>query len=104
MVVSVSSREQGETNGSNEEKNRQEVENFSAAEARGQAEATQNADDEEEEVHHTIRPRDYVGYGKWGLLPESWPNKNTKVALNFVIHYEEGSEECVLHGDGDDES
>ena len=26
-----------------------------------------------------------------------------KVALNFVINYEEGAEKCVLHGDNESE-
>ncbi|MBN9227909.1 MULTISPECIES: polysaccharide deacetylase family protein [Legionella] len=41
--------------------------------------------------------RDLVGYG-----PEenkcSWPNK-AKLAINFVINYEEGAELCPLNGD-----
>lgn len=31
-----------------------------------------------------------------------WPHK-AKVALNFVINYEEGGENCLLHGDGESE-
>jgi len=42
-------------------------------------------------------PRDLVGYGE--NPPHSkWPNK-AKLALQFVINYEEGGENCVLHGD-----
>ncbi|CAJ1969568.1 unnamed protein product [Cylindrotheca closterium] len=41
--------------------------------------------------------RDVVGYGKRPVVPH-WPNK-AKVALNFVINYEEGGERCILHGD-----
>lgn len=41
--------------------------------------------------------RDVIGYGKRPVVPH-WPNK-AKVALNFVINYEEGGERCVLHGD-----
>ena len=41
--------------------------------------------------------RDVVGYGKRPVQPH-WPNK-AKVALNFVINYEEGGEMCTLHGD-----
>ena len=38
-----------------------------------------------------------VGYGK--KLPKvKWPN-NAKLALQIVLNYEEGSENCVLHGD-----
>ena len=41
--------------------------------------------------------RDMVGYGK--KLPKiTWPN-NAKLALQIVLNYEEGSENCVLHGD-----
>ena len=42
-------------------------------------------------------PRNMVGYGKSGFKPE-WPNK-AKLALQIVLNYEEGSENCVLHGD-----
>lgn len=42
-------------------------------------------------------PRDMVGYGQ--KLPKvKWPN-NAKLALQIVLNYEEGSENCVLHGD-----
>jgi len=42
-------------------------------------------------------PRNMVGYGK--KLPEVvWPN-NAKLALQIVLNYEEGSENCVLHND-----
>lgn len=41
--------------------------------------------------------RDVIGYGKRPVVPH-WPNK-AKVALNFVINYEEGGENCILHGD-----
>ena len=42
-------------------------------------------------------PRDMLGYGQHSLDPK-WPNK-AKVALQFVINYEEGGENCILHGD-----
>ena len=42
--------------------------------------------------------RDVVGYGANPVNPH-WP-KAAKVALNFVINYEEGGEMCTLHGDG----
>ena len=32
----------------------------------------------------------------------TWPN-GAKVALNFVLNYEEGGENCLLHGDGESE-
>ena len=42
-------------------------------------------------------PRNMIGYGN--KLPKvEWPNK-AKLALQFVLNYEEGSENCVLHGD-----
>ena len=42
-------------------------------------------------------PRDLIGYG--GKPPHAnWPNK-ARIAVQFVLNYEEGSENCVLHGD-----
>jgi hypothetical protein len=41
--------------------------------------------------------RDVVGYGKSPVHPH-WP-RSAKVALNFVINFEEGGEMCTLHGD-----
>ena len=45
-------------------------------------------------------PRDVLGYGKTAVSPH-WP-RHAKVALNFVLHYEEGGELCLLHGDAAD--
>ena len=42
-------------------------------------------------------PRDMVGYGARPPHPR-WPG-NARVALQFVINYEEGGENCILHGD-----
>ncbi|MDX1404920.1 MAG: allantoinase PuuE [Woeseiaceae bacterium] len=42
-------------------------------------------------------PRDLVGYGAKPPQVE-WPGK-ARVALQFVVNYEEGAENCVLHGD-----
>ncbi len=42
-------------------------------------------------------PRDLIGYGARPPHPH-WPN-NARIALQFVLNYEEGSENCVLHGD-----
>jgi putative urate catabolism protein len=42
-------------------------------------------------------PRDMIGYGANPPHP-NWPNK-ARIAVQFVINYEEGSENCVLHGD-----
>ncbi len=42
-------------------------------------------------------PRDLTGYGN--TPPKvNWPG-NARIALQFVINYEEGAENCVLHGD-----
>jgi putative urate catabolism protein len=46
-------------------------------------------------------PRDLVGYGR--NPPHSqWPGQ-ARVALQFVLNYEEGGENAVLHGDGGSE-
>ena len=47
-------------------------------------------------------PRDMVGYGQH---PPSanWPNK-ARTAVQFVVNYEEGAENCVLHGDAASEA
>lgn len=42
-------------------------------------------------------PRDLIGYGR-NLPQVTWPGK-ARVALQFVLNYEEGGENCVLHGD-----
>ena len=42
-------------------------------------------------------PRDLVGYGQNPPLAK-WPNK-ARLAVQFVINFEEGGENCVLHGD-----
>lgn len=45
--------------------------------------------------------RDVVGYA--GKPPKVlWPD-GAKVALNLVLNYEEGAENCLLHGDGESE-
>ncbi|WP_298565424.1 allantoinase PuuE [uncultured Aliiroseovarius sp.] len=41
--------------------------------------------------------RDMRGYGPTPPNPQ-WPG-NAKVAVQFVLNYEEGAENCVLHGD-----
>tara|TARA_Y100000022_G_scaffold30628_1_gene23955 strand:- start:145 stop:1044 length:900 start_codon:yes stop_codon:yes gene_type:complete len=41
--------------------------------------------------------RNFVGYGAKGKKI-SWPN-NAKLALQIVLNYEEGGENCVLNGD-----
>jgi len=46
-------------------------------------------------------PRDLIGYG--ASVPfADWPGK-ARVAVQFVLNYEEGSENCVLHGDAHSE-
>ena len=42
-------------------------------------------------------PRDLIGYGSKNLNVK-WPN-NAKIALQFVLNYEEGGEKSILHGD-----
>jgi allantoinase len=42
-------------------------------------------------------PRDLIGYGARPPHPH-WPD-NARIALQFVLNYEEGSENCVLDGD-----
>jgi len=46
--------------------------------------------------------RDMAGYGPTPPDPK-WPN-GAKIALQFVINYEEGGENCVLHGDAASEA
>ncbi len=41
--------------------------------------------------------RDMVGYGSKGIKVK-WPN-NSRIAVQFVLNYEEGAENCVLNGD-----
>ena len=42
-------------------------------------------------------PRDLIGYG--ATPPHAdWPD-NARIAVSFVINYEEGGESCILHGD-----
>lgn len=47
-------------------------------------------------------PRDLVGYGR-DPPQADWPNK-ARVALQIVLNYEEGGENCVLHGDAASEA
>ncbi|MES2115490.1 MAG: polysaccharide deacetylase family protein, partial [Pseudomonadota bacterium] len=42
-------------------------------------------------------PRDMIGYGR-NPPHANWP-KRARVALQFVLNYEEGGENNVLHGD-----
>jgi len=42
-------------------------------------------------------PRDMIGYGRTPPDPQ-WPG-GARIAVQFVINYEEGGENCILHGD-----
>lgn len=42
-------------------------------------------------------PRDMVGYGR-DKPAAQWPDK-ARIAIQFVLNYEEGGENCTLHGD-----
>ena len=42
-------------------------------------------------------PRNMIGYGS-KQIKVVWPN-NAKLALQIVLNYEEGAENCILHGD-----
>lgn len=46
---------------------------------------------------HMTDPRDYRGYGPTPPDPK-WPG-GARVAVQFVLNYEEGGENCVLNGD-----
>jgi len=48
-------------------------------------------------------PRDLVGYGRVGIPQAAWPG-GARIAVQFVLNYEEGAENCVLHGDVSSES
>ena len=47
-------------------------------------------------------PRDLIGYGRKPPHAQ-WPQR-AKIAINFVLNYEEGSENSVLHGDAGSET
>lgn len=42
--------------------------------------------------------RDYIGYGNNEVPKVTWPG-NARVAVQFVLNYEEGGENCITHGD-----
>ena len=47
-------------------------------------------------------PRDLVGYG--GNPPTvTWPN-GARIAVSFVLNYEEGGERSIMDGDAESES
>ena len=47
-------------------------------------------------------PRDMIGYGD-SPPHANWPN-GARIAVQFVLNYEEGSENNVLHGDPSSEA
>jgi allantoinase len=47
-------------------------------------------------------PRDMIGYGPDAPDPK-WPGGD-RIAVQFVINYEEGGENCILHGDSASEA
>ncbi|MCV2884226.1 allantoinase PuuE [Aestuariibacter sp. AA17] len=47
-------------------------------------------------------PRDLIGYGGKPVHPK-WPNQ-ARIAVQFVLNYEEGGEYSVLHGDAHSET
>lgn len=47
-------------------------------------------------------PRDFLGYGQNPPDPK-WPD-GAKIAVQFVVNYEEGGENCILHGDAASEA
>jgi putative urate catabolism protein len=47
-------------------------------------------------------PRDLIGYGRNPPHPQ-WQNQ-ARLAVQFVINYEEGGENCILHGDAASEA
>ncbi|KAL4984740.1 hypothetical protein BDW68DRAFT_180385 [Aspergillus falconensis] len=46
-------------------------------------------------------PRDFEGFGEEGFNPQ-WPN-NARIAVSFVLNYEEGGERSILDGDAHSE-
>jgi len=47
-------------------------------------------------------PRDLIGYGHTPPDPK-WPG-DARIAVQFVVNYEEGGENCILHGDAASEA
>ncbi len=48
-------------------------------------------------MHDQQYPRDMIGYGENPPNP-NWPGA-ARIAVQFVLNYEEGGENCILHGD-----
>lgn len=53
-------------------------------------------------MHESDYPRDLIGYGQHPPAVR-WPG-GARLAVQFVINYEEGAENCVLHGDAASEA
>src|SRR5262249_2545641 len=53
-------------------------------------------------MYATEYPRDLIGYGAQPPHAD-WPG-GARIALQFVLNYEEGGENCVLHGDAASEA
>ena len=49
-----------------------------------------------------IYPRDMIGYGRTPPFAD-WPGK-ARIAVQFVVNYEEGGENNILHGDAASEA
>jgi peptidoglycan/xylan/chitin deacetylase (PgdA/CDA1 family) len=47
-------------------------------------------------------PRDMIGYGRTPPFAD-WP-KRARIAVQFVVNYEEGGENNILHGDAASEA
>ena len=47
--------------------------------------------------HSPTYPRDLIGYGRDPVFAD-WPG-GARIAVQFVLNYEEGGENCILHGD-----
>src|SRR3954454_23431066 len=49
----------------------------------------------------SVYPRDLRGHGRTPVHAR-WPG-GARIAVQFVLNYEEGAENCVLHGDAGSE-
>ena len=58
--------------------------------------------DSNQEESTASYPRDMIGYGRTPPDPK-WPD-GARIAVQFVINYEEGGENCILHGDAASEA
>ncbi len=54
------------------------------------------------DLNMSAYPRDLIGYGQTPPHPQ-WPQA-ARIAVQFVINYEEGGENCILHGDAASEA